>query len=365
MTINGYLEDDNLILYAMQALSDTEAAAVAEELAGNQALQQRLADIRITLGVYAEATVDHAEVPQGSLDRLLAALPRPTSNIVTMPAPVEQQKARTTASTSILGWSGWAIAAMALVTLGVEHRHKLAANQLLQQQTAQVQQKNAVVEDLARERESLQKSAQEAAQQTNASRAELSTYKDQSAALSAKVAAEATRAQRESSRASDLASVAAENAREAERLRGTLANQQDQVAQLSAQANSASAQAENARQVLDALSDPTALRVTLTVPKQKKTPSGRGTYVPNRGTLLFTASNLPALHGNRVYELWLMPADGSNPIPAGTFVPDAQGNATVVSTSFQRSIAAKGFAITAEPAGGSQTPTLPILLAGL
>ncbi|MBE7181400.1 MAG: anti-sigma factor, partial [Terriglobus roseus] len=69
------------------------------------------------------------------------------------------------------------------------------------------------------------------------------------------------------------------------------------------------------------------------------------------------------LPAGKVYELWLMPSDGSAPIPAGTFTPDASGNATLIASNFQK-VAAKGFAITAEPAGGSQTPTLPILLVG-
>lgn len=358
MTTNGHLEDDDLILYAMGALPDAEASPIAEHLAGDEGLRRRLADVRLTLGLYAEAVVEPVEVPAGSLDRLLASISQ-DRNVIQMPQrdPGSEGGKRRASASAMLSWTGWAVAAALLVAAGLEYKQSRGMRQSLAQQDSRLQQAIATAGSVSRERDALQKTLQEEAQRTAAAGNELSTYKDQSAALAAKVAAESTRARQESARANDLASLAAANAQESAQLRGTLANQASQVAQLDAQA-------ANGRQVLDALSDPTALRVTLTVPKQKKTPSGRGTYVPSRGTLLFTASNLPPLAG-KVYQLWLMPSDGSNPIPAGTFLPDTAGNATLVSTHFQRSIAAKGFAVTAEPTGGSQKPTLPILLAGL
>jgi len=44
-------------------------------------------------------------------------------------------------------------------------------------------------------------------------------------------------------------------------------------------------------------------------------------------------------------------------------LPDARGNASVVNTEFLRPLAAKGFGVTIEKEGGSQVPTLPIILA--
>jgi len=119
-----------------------------------------------------------------------------------------------------------------------------------------------------------------------------------------------------------------------------------------------------ARQVLDTLTDKTALRVTLTKPKTKAAPVARATYVASRGTLVFLASNLAPLSANKVYQLWLMPADQSKPVPAGTFVPDARGNASIVNTQFLQPVAAKGFSVTIEKEGGSPVPTLPLILAG-
>jgi len=107
------------------------------------------------------------------------------------------------------------------------------------------------------------------------------------------------------------------------------------------------------------------LRVTLTRPKSSAAPTGRATYVASRGTLVFLANNLAPLKSNKVYQLWLMPADGSKPVPIGTFAPDARGAATVVTAHFPRSVSAKGFSVTIEKEGGSQTPTLPIVLASV
>ena len=123
-------------------------------------------------------------------------------------------------------------------------------------------------------------------------------------------------------------------------------------------------QADSARHILGTLSDPSAVRVNLTVPKAVSTPSARATYEQKSGTLLLIASNLAPLQAQKVYELWLIPADGSKPVAAGTFSPDAHGNASLLIPTLKGAVAAKAFGITVEQAGGSVTPTMPILLAG-
>ena len=61
----------------------------------------------------------------------------------------------------------------------------------------------------------------------------------------------------------------------------------------------------------------------------------------------------------------MIPADGSYaPIPAGTFHPDDRGNASVITPDLPKGVPAKAFGVTIEPDGGSQTPTLPIIMAG-
>ena len=94
-------------------------------------------------------------------------------------------------------------------------------------------------------------------------------------------------------------------------------------------------------------------------------PTGRATYVPSKGALIFLASNLEPLQPAKTYELWLIPAgEGQNPIPAGTFRPDARGNASVSMPPLPKGVEAKAFGVTVEDEGGSATPTMPIVLAG-
>ncbi len=140
-------------------------------------------------------------------------------------------------------------------------------------------------------------------------------------------------------------------------LRAALASQHAEVARYEASE-------ARARQILGALTDPSAVRVTLTTPKAPKTPSARATYQQRTGTLLLQAGNLRPLSPQKVYELWLIPANGGAPIAVSTFQPDAQGNANLLVPSLAGATAVKAFGITEEPEGGSPTPTMPILLAG-
>ena len=81
------------------------------------------------------------------------------------------------------------------------------------------------------------------------------------------------------------------------------------------------------------------------------------------GLLLFYAANLPALPTGRTYQLWLVPTKG-NPISAGVFRVDAQGNGEVVLPTLPAGIAAAAFAVTVEPSGGVPQPTGPKVLIG-
>jgi hypothetical protein len=124
--------------------------------------------------------------------------------------------------------------------------------------------------------------------------------------------------------------------------------------------------AENAKAqaVVDALTAPAAQRVLLTSVKTPPAPSGRAVYLPSTGALVFQGNNLASLPADKTYELWVIPANGSAPIPAGLFRPDATGNASVVMLELPKGVPAKAFGVTVEKASGSDTPTAPILLAG-
>jgi anti-sigma-K factor RskA len=123
--------------------------------------------------------------------------------------------------------------------------------------------------------------------------------------------------------------------------------------------------AAKAQAVLQTLTASDAAHFTLVAANTKPQPQGRATYLRNRSSLVFVASNLAPVNPGKTYELWLLPESGSAPIPAGTFKPDARGNASVLLPSLPSEVAAKGFAVTIENDGGSDTPTMPIVMAGV
>ena len=151
---------------------------------------------------------------------------------------------------------------------------------------------------------------------------------------------------------------------------GNLYHQRDDLRSVAAtqasQLDHVRADAAAAREVLDTMTDSSAMRVTLTTKgATPPLPTGRATYVPSKGALIFLASNLEPLQPAKTYELWLIPAgEGQNPIPAGMFHPDARGNASVIMPPLPKGVEAKAFGVTVEDEGGSATPTMPIVLVG-
>jgi anti-sigma-K factor RskA len=143
--------------------------------------------------------------------------------------------------------------------------------------------------------------------------------------------------------------------------------QSDRLAQRVARLQDESAQQhtqlERAREVVSTLTSTDALRVTLVAAQAPPQPQGKAIYVRERSSLIFLASNMPALPPQRSYELWLIPTNGA-PIPAGMFKPDARGSATVVEPPLPGGVEAKAFAITVEPEQGSSAPTMPIVMKG-
>jgi anti-sigma-K factor RskA len=87
-------------------------------------------------------------------------------------------------------------------------------------------------------------------------------------------------------------------------------------------------------------------------------------YLAENGGLIFQANDLGQLAGDKTYELWVIPANGQAPIPAGLFRPDTAGSASVVLPPLPKGVPAKAFGVTIEKAEGSATPTAPIILAG-
>lgn len=135
-----------------------------------------------------------------------------------------------------------------------------------------------------------------------------------------------------------------------------------QYAQSTIQQNRA--ESEQARELLALLHDPAAQRVTLTAANARPQPYGNAVYEPRRGRLVFLAGNLAPLPAGKAYQLWLIPAGGKPPMPAGLFKPDARGQAMVMPPPLPPGTEAKAFAVTVEPENGSSTPTMPIQMMG-
>ena len=119
-----------------------------------------------------------------------------------------------------------------------------------------------------------------------------------------------------------------------------------------------------AKMVLDTLTSPESAHFALVASKFRPVPEGRASYMKKTGTLVFTAVHLQVLPPEKTYQLWLIPANGSAPVPCGMFKPDAQGAASIIMPVMAKNVAPKTFAVTVEPEGGSETPTMPIVMAG-
>ena len=135
------------------------------------------------------------------------------------------------------------------------------------------------------------------------------------------------------------------------------------VAELETRSAKQDQQLLEAKQLLATLTSPDAEHFTLVAGNASAQPQGKAIYVRNSGTLVFLASNLPAIPPQKAYELWLIPTSGA-PIPAGLFKPNARGAAALIHPPLPIGVEAKAFAITIEPEAGSRAPTSQPLLVG-
>jgi anti-sigma-K factor RskA len=128
---------------------------------------------------------------------------------------------------------------------------------------------------------------------------------------------------------------------------------QREAASLRAQFADQGIKLEEANGIVTTLLDPEATKIELVAAGNKPQPRGKAIYQRRNRNLIFFASNLPPLPAEKIYELWLFPANGGAPIPAGLFKPDARGGATVVNPPLPQGVEAKNFAVTLEPESGS------------
>lgn len=120
----------------------------------------------------------------------------------------------------------------------------------------------------------------------------------------------------------------------------------------------------HAEQIVSVMTSPESAHIVLTENRQAERPVGQVSWLASKGALVFIAGGLRPLPAGRTYELWLVPQPGKAPIPAGLFRPDADRGATVVLPPIPADTEAKRFLVTEEPAEGSTTPSLPIVIDG-
>lgn len=80
---------------------------------------------------------------------------------------------------------------------------------------------------------------------------------------------------------------------------------------------------------------------------------------PSKDAIVVKMNNVPAPPAGKVYQMWLIPKDGSAPVSQGLMDAEALSKPAVVKGI--SSAAALG--ITVEPAGGSTSPTMPTVAA--
>lgn len=264
MMQDEHIPQEDLVLYAMQAMPPHELAAVRLHLEQCADCRRALAEVNGDLALVA-MSVEQKPLPAGARQRFVERLAADPSRASKAGAQVVSIEAKRPARTAAV-WIGWlAAAASLLFAISLEQRVHVLDDQLTEQKRAAEQQATA-------------------------------------------------------------------NAR--------------------------------AQQVLAVLTAPSAKRVLLTAAKSKPEPTGRAVYLAESGGLVFQANDLGQLAENKTYELWVIPADGKAPIPAGLFRPDAAGNASVVLPPLPKGVPAKAFGVTIEKAEGSATPTAPIILVG-
>lgn len=390
-------EDDDLAMFALGLLAPPEAAAVARAVSEDEGTRSRLAEVRAQLGAYIESAVVLDEVPEQSLDRLMGRISEEkkvvsigsrTASATPMfgaAAAADETGTRRLGARRVLPWVGWAAAAGLAVATGTLYRERAGLSAQLADQSGEVARvsneaakarierdmagatnvtQQRLLDQLAAGQTSTQAAAAAAKQDAAKTAERAEALRAEAARESAAASQQATQVTQQTVQMSELTAQLAEAQRQQAALQGQVSSETATVATQASELGRLRTEAASAREVLDALTDRTALRVTLTRPKGTPEPTGRATYVASRGTLVFQGSNLAALAANKVYELWLLPADGGAPVPAGTFAPDARGNATLVTPRLAGAVAAKAFAITVENEGGATTPTMPILLVG-
>jgi anti-sigma-K factor RskA len=84
--------------------------------------------------------------------------------------------------------------------------------------------------------------------------------------------------------------------------------------------------------------------------------SAMALYHPERNEAVLLADGLPTLPAGKVFEFWILPTEG-NPLPAGVFSAESDGEGRHEITTPARVSTYAGFAISIEDAPGVEVPT--------
>ena len=80
--------------------------------------------------------------------------------------------------------------------------------------------------------------------------------------------------------------------------------------------------------------------------------------------LVLSGNDVPALKAGRTLQFWVVPKGGGNPISAGVFMPQANGQELLIAETHLQPGEAAALAISDEPEGGSPQPTTKPVFVG-
>jgi anti-sigma-K factor RskA len=147
---------------------------------------------------------------------------------------------------------------------------------------------------------------------------------------------------------------------ELESARRQAAEAADYVVRLRQELIAARRDAAELTRVMQILSSPSLVTAELKGQTAGSTAVGRAFWSATTG-LFFSARGMAPLDAGRVYQLWEI--RGTTAASAGTMTPDANG-LVVHSAPGASGEPPDAFGVTVEPAGGSPTPTLPVIMLG-
>lgn len=120
---------------------------------------------------------------------------------------------------------------------------------------------------------------------------------------------------------------------------------------------------EQIERLVGMLASPDTMTVKLAGMGEVPKANGMVKFNSKAGLVLYQASNLPDLPAGKSYEMWLVPVDGA-PVSAGLLGPGGKAWGNMWMAEVPANVAAKAFAVTIEPSGGTDQPTGPKVLLG-